>query len=517
MELLDRIIGIFSPQRAAMRAYWKLRTARLYEAASNSIYHKKPGSQGSPDRAMDNARAKVRDWARYLDENHDLAIGVLDELVNKVVGTGITLEPLAAGSSGAPAQQLNREISALWRRWCVSPEVTGELPFSEVQRLTARAWFRDGECLAQHVSGRKAGVVYGAGVPYALEMIEADYLPFDYNDDRRGIIHGVEKNQWGRPRAYHLLKSPPDDKHFLFMKIRDEDTKRVPAERIIHVKFTRRFKQTRGISVFHGVAHRLDDIKDYEESERIAARIDASFAGFIRKGSEFDPTLAVDSSGNPLPQRVLEMQGGMIFDDLLPGEDVGTIGSNRPNSELTNFRNSQIKAIAAGTGTSASSISKNYDGNYSAQRQELVESTPSYARLREYFIAAFLMPVYRNFIDAAILSGSIRIPRGVDLATVYDADWIAPPQSWIDPKKEIEADQLAVEAGFTTQADVIRKRTGRDPEIVKEQIKAEKLEQAEFNTKLQAAGPTSPVEPTDTATGSAASPDEETDDEANAA
>ena len=492
MEFLESTIKLFSPKRAALRAYWKLRAARLYEAASSSIYHKKPNTQGSADRTMDQARAKVRDWARFLDENHDLAIGVLDELVNKVVGTGITLEPLASSSSGKPAQELNREISKLWRRWCLAPEVTGELPFSEVQRLTARAWFRDGECLAQHVRGRNAGVVYESGVPYAIEMIEADYLPFDFNDVKRGIIHGVEKNAWGRPRAYHLLKTPPDDKYFIFAKVRDEDLKRVPAERVAHVKFTRRFKQTRGISIFHGVVHRLDDIKDYEESERIAARIDASLSGFIRKGSEFDPTLAVDAAGNPLPNRVLEMQAGMIFDDLLPGEDVGTIASNRPNSELTNFRDGQIKMIAAGTGTSASSISKNYDGSYSAQRQELVESMPSYARLRAYFISAFLMPVYRNFIDAAILSSALQIPRGVDIATVYEADWIAPPQSWIDPKKEVEADQLAVEHGFTTQADSIRKRTGQDPDIVKQQIQAERLEKAKFDADLVAAGPTLP-------------------------
>jgi len=486
VEFLNNLIGIFSPKRAAMRAYWQLRTARLYEAAGSSIYHKKPTAQGSGDKAMDNARGSVRDWARYLDENHDLAIGVLDELVNKVVGTGITLEPLAASAAGKPNQKLNREISKLWRSWSRAPEVTGELPFSEVQRLAARTWFRDGECLAQHVLGNKAGVVHTAGIPYSIEMIEADYLPFDFNDEKRGIIHGVEKNAWGRPRAYHLLKTPPDDKFFLYATIKNENVKRVLAERISHIKFTRRFKQTRGISVFHGVAHRLDDVKDYEESERIAARIDASFAGFIRKGSDFDPTLSVDSSGNPLPQRSLEMQAGMIFDDLLPGEDIGTVGSNRPNSELTNFRNSQLKAIAAGTGTSYSSVSRNYDGTYSAQRQELVESIPSYARLRAYFISAFLIPVYRNFINAAILSGALRVPAGVDIETVFDAEWIAPPQSWIDPKKEIEGDLLAIGGNIKTEAQVIRERTGKSPDIVKEQVKAEKIDAAKLAAELAA-------------------------------
>ncbi len=91
MELMENVIGFFSPRRAAIRQYWKLRTQRLYEAAKDSVYHRRPGTAGSADKTMDQARERIRDWARHLDENHDLAIGVLDELVNKFVGTGITL------------------------------------------------------------------------------------------------------------------------------------------------------------------------------------------------------------------------------------------------------------------------------------------------------------------------------------------------------------------------------------------------------------------------------------------
>ena len=472
MELIEKIIGLFSPEAAAKRALWRFRASRLYEAASNSIYHKKPGTQGTPDKAMDSAREKIRDWARHLDENHDLAIGILDELVNKIVGTGITLEPLAASSTGRLNKRVNRDIMKLWRAWSMKPEVTGELPLSELQRLACRAWLRDGEVLAQHVQGNQGRVQHLGGIPYSVEMIEADYLPFEYNDENRGIVHGVEKNAWGRPRAYHLYKNPPDDIYRIYRISFGEDTKRVAADRISHLKFTRRFKQTRGVSVFHGVAHRLDDIKDYEESERIAARIGASFSAYIKKGTDFDlsaATQAASERGSDF--REMELTAGMIFDDLLPGEEIGTIDTNRPNTGLNDYRNSQLKAVSAGTGTSYSSISRNYDGTYSAQRQELVESYPAYSRLREYYIAAFLQPIYNKFIEAALLSGALKVPKSVDPASLFLADWIAPPRSWIDPKKEIEADVMAIDHGLVTRAQIIRERTGREPEIVKEQIK----------------------------------------------
>ena len=45
---------------------------------------------------MQFANVHLRKACRDLDENHDLAIGVLDDLVNWVVGTGLTIEPMAA-------------------------------------------------------------------------------------------------------------------------------------------------------------------------------------------------------------------------------------------------------------------------------------------------------------------------------------------------------------------------------------------------------------------------------------
>ncbi|MGU0161066.1 phage portal protein [Escherichia coli] len=49
-----------------------------------------------------------------------------------------------------------------------------------------------------------------------------------------------------------------------------------------------------------------------------------------------------------------------------------------PNPNLETFRNGQLRAVAAGSRLSFSSTARNYNGTYSAQRQELVESTDGY-------------------------------------------------------------------------------------------------------------------------------------------
>jgi lambda family phage portal protein len=523
VKALESFIESISPKWAAMRGYWRQRASamRFYEAGQASIYRKQPGAHGSPDSTMEKARTNVRDWARHLDENLDLGIGLLDDLVNKIVGTGIVIEPNVTTSTGKPRKKLNRDIAKALRQWCRNPEVTGEMHFGEAQRQMVRAWLRDGEMLIQHVSGSRGRIQHFGGVPYSLEMIEADFLPFDVNDESLNIIHGVQKNAWGRPRAYWLLKNAPDNS-FLKRQTADEDLKRVPADRMTHLKFTRRIKQTRGISIFHGVAHRLEDIKDIEDSERIAAKVDANLTAFIRKGADFDITKTIDENGDALPERRLKMQAGMIFDKLLPGEDVGTIASNRPNNGVTEFRKGQLKAVAAGTGTSYSSIARDYDGTYSSQRQERVELEPAYGKMRDYFIWQVLQVIYQHFIDAAILSGAVTVPASVELEDLYQCIYIAPPLPWVDPDKESKADERAVLNGFKTRQHVIRERTGRDPTEVMEQTQLE----MEIPTPNSKASETAAAAPASTSAaggddspppGDNAAGDDDDDSEANAA
>ena len=462
MSLIERLFpGL------ALKAYQRRialeQAKRTYTAAQDSRLRKRPTVNQSGDAAITAAGEKLRLWARHLDENSDLAVGVLDTLVQNIIGTGLTIEPMAMQKNGKPAERINKQLREAFTTWAKRPEVTGELPFGEVQRLACRSWLRDGEVLAQHVEGT-GKLDHLGGVPYSIELIEADYLPMDLYDQDRGIIHGVEKNAWGRPRAYHLYKEHPGNATVGYYLPNDRNTKRVSADQILHVKFCRRIKQTRGVTVFHSVITRMDDLKDYEESERIAARVAAAFTGYIKKSPDLSTT--TNSDGD----RTFEMAPGLIFDNLLPGEEVGTVASNRPNAGLQDFRNAMLRAVAAGTGASYSSISKDYNGTYSAQRQELVESMPGYRRMREYFIASFLRPVYEHFVDMAVMSGAVTVPPTMTQEQLYNADYGGVAMPWIDPKKEVEADALKIEAGLASRYQVIRERGG-DPRMVDEQRK----------------------------------------------
>lgn len=192
-NVIDKAIELVSPESALRRetARWILKNQRAYEAAQPSRLRKIKADSGSGDAIVERAGESLRLQARYLDENHDLARGVLNCLVNNVVGRGITVEPQVKLASGELAKAINDQLLDLWDEWICLPEVTWELHWNQMLRLLARCWFRDGEVLVKHIEGTGATLNHGTAVPYSLELVEADFLPFDYSDSKKRIIHGV--------------------------------------------------------------------------------------------------------------------------------------------------------------------------------------------------------------------------------------------------------------------------------------------------------------------------------------
>jgi lambda family phage portal protein len=282
-------------------------------------------------------------------------------------------------------------------------------------------------------------------------------------ETRDGVIHGVQKDRFGRPRVYFLYAHHPGDRLGFSVPT---DLIPVSADNMMHIKFTRRLHQTRGVSILHGVFTRLDDVKDYEESERVAARVQAAISLFIKD------TLGSEIATAPVTNdRMMQMAPGMVFRGL-PGEEPVLLDPNRPNNNVGNFIAIQERRIAAGTGTRRSAIGRDYNGTYSAQRQELVEGAVHYRKLFSYLVAKFYLPVWRRFIDQSRVSGLLRVPSGIDMRSLYLPELRQQPLPWIDPLKEVNAHAMAVERGFRSRQQVIRD-LGGDPRKVDAQLEAD--------------------------------------------
>ncbi len=481
MNAIDRLVAWFDPM-AGLRRRAARGVLAAYEAAQPSRQRKFRLADRSFNQVVQRDAPSLRAQIRWLEQNHDLARGALRVLVNNTIGpTGIGIEPQPRRGDGSIDNDYAKKLREAWVDWQRRPEVTARMTWSRAQRVMARTWFRDGEAFAQHVTGPVPTLDHGTLVPYSLELLEADMVPIDHNDANKGIRHGVERNAWGRPRAYWVYKTDPADG---YRSAGTTDLKRVPADSMMHVAAVDRIGQIRGVSEFASVILRLDDIKDYEESERIAAKIAARLTAYIRKGSPElynpdDQRFERDASGAPLP-RDLRLEAGTIIDGLGAGEEIGTIDSKRPNPNLVTFRQGQLRAAAAGLGTTYSSLSRDYNGTYSAQRQELVEQWVHYATLTDEFTGMCVRPVWETFVEVAALSGVVPRPRDVPAQLADDALFVGQSMPWIDPMKEASAWKELVRAGFASEVEVMRKR-GVNPRDVLAQI-------AQFRREAREAG-----------------------------
>jgi len=457
MNRVERAIAAVSPGWAASRARSRAKVQAYnaaYDAAQPTRLRESARDYGSGNSVVASGAGRIRVHARHLDRNHDIVVNGFNQMVQNVVGRdGIGIEPQPRDAKGNIVESLVDQITPLLRDFWKRPEVSWCHDFGSAQRLMARTLFRDGEVLYQDLIGPVPFLDHGTTVPYSIEMIEPDLLPLDLNDSIRNIIQGVERNAWGRPVAYHLYKQHPGDPNVLMPEI-----KRVSADFMHHAKMVDRIGQVRGVSMLASVLTRLDDLKDYEESERVAAKIAASMAAFIIKGAPQDYGSVEDQKPSG---RRMKFQPGMVFDDLVQGESVGTVDTNRPNPNLETYRNGQLRAVAGGMRVSFSSLAKNYNGTYSAQRQELVEQYGAYGVLAYEVIAQIVRPIYERFIQAAIASGELVIPAGVSRTTITDAMYMPPVMPWINPVHEATGLRMMIRAGIRSLTSVISERGGR--------------------------------------------------------
>ncbi|MGE8282823.1 MAG: phage portal protein [Stenotrophomonas lactitubi] len=444
---LDAALGADRAIQSA-RAQMAPIIARAHEVTRPSRNRKLARDWGSGNAIAGMDARQLRDQARHLERDLDLADNALNVLVQNTVGAGIDV----LSAPRLPGQPINRDLALqlddLWDAWWDAPEATRTHDYGMCQQLLARSWFRDGDAFYQDLIGAVPFFEHGTVVPYSFEMLEADLVPLDFNDPARNILQGVERNAWGRPIAFHVYKSHPGDP----MGTRLE-TKRVSAEFMHCIALMKRLHQVRGLSVFASAMSRFEDVKDYEESERIAAKVAASMTFQIKKGS--GEQYGADLGGQAIlqdgvPIRELRLAPGAIFDDLLPGESIESLGTDRPNPNAATWRKEQLRAAAGGIGVSYSSLSLDYNGTYSAQRQELVEKWGSYLMLAERFIALCVRPQRMRFVEACVLSGRLRLPRGWTLRDLAASTYVRPVMPWIDPLKEAYARGEAEDRGWVS-------------------------------------------------------------------
>lgn len=436
----------------------------------------------SEDSELDASLTVMRNRSRQMVRDNPHAANLQRIIEDNVVGTGIGLQAQVTKLDGSPDQEVNDKIEEAWARWSdrESCHTAGLLSMTDLLRMAVGNVFCDGESFIRIVPKS-----FGQSrIPFALDIIEPDLLLDKANGTfrtRQGttVRLGVEMNEWHRPLAYWMQTTHPGDSTFLSNPSM-ATTRRIPANEILHMYVIKRWPQTRGVPWMHMALRRMRDMGGYTESELIAARAAANIVGFVKQDLQLCDPASLTENGKK-PDHVRSEPG--LFQRLLPGESFEGFSPSRPNANLDSFMRYMLREVAAGVGVSYEALSRDYSqSNYSSSRLALLNERDLWRVLQGWLIRNYLTPIYRRWLDAAVLSGAVDLPDYFTDKERYQAARFKPRGwSWVDPAKEVQAYALAVQHGFMSRSDVIAAiGNGQDREDVDKAIQADKERAAEL-------------------------------------
>ncbi|MFH0267220.1 phage portal protein [Vibrio rumoiensis] len=463
-NIIDKTIGFFNPvagiKRAEARKLYNRYTAAL--PANPHTKKRNPRSTQTANQLNKDAKTLMQ-RARHMDENNPFVTAILDELCANVVGAnGIMVEPQPLDKNGEVHVEFAQAITKWFELYSLNQNIDGELSRAETEWLCARTWLRDGEVFGRMYSGYIQGVDYPTKTPFAIQPFEPDFIPYHISEPERGQLEGIRRNKLGQAISYLIQKNSLG---FDFVE--------VDAEQMLHLKFTRRLHQNRGVSLLHSTLDLIADLEDYDQSERISAQIASRFSYYIKRDKAGEEDDALERGGD------LFLGMGNSF-ELAPGEDAGIIESNRKESMSSPFRESQMRLASSASGVNNSAVTRHYDGSYSAQRQELVDSFARYRILQRKFVTGWTRPLYRKALQIALLNGELRVPKGVDKDTILNAIYQAPVMPWIDPAKEMVGIEKGTRLSLNSLSSYQRERN-INPLATRREIQAERKAMSDMN------------------------------------
>lgn len=456
MGFLDRTIEAISPRWAAERAYFRaqLDLARAYDAAKTG---RRTGGwvagDGSANSEVGAAASMIRRRSRDLVRNNPWASNAIRKLAAKAIGTGI-IPRLVADRAEV---ERKRAMAAAWDAFVENVDPEGRLDFYGLQLQAARCYFESGEVLLRFLP-RPAS--WRLPVPLQMQVLEPDYLDATKNQrlpNGGAIIQGVEYDRWGRRVAYWLYREHPGESLIPYRSGFVSD--RVPASEIIHVFEPLRPGQARGVSCFAPVTLRLRDADEYEDAELVRKKIAACFTAFVKRaqgpGSPLDKSATTGTDG----RRVETMSPGRV-QYLQPGDEVN-FGTPPADDSYVEYMTFQLRAIAAGTGTTYEQLTGDLSRtNYSSARVGLIDFW-DYLDQQQWLVLVpqLCRPVWQRFGQVLAVMGQR------DLGQPFKAKWTPPARRWVDPVKEVAAEEKAIRLGLKPLRQAIAER-GEDPDEV---------------------------------------------------
>jgi lambda family phage portal protein len=433
-------------------------TFRMYAGAKQSRLTSGWGqTTTSADSELSTSLRVLRARSRALMRDAPFAKRAKVIVVNNVVGAGIGMQGQVKGIDDKLDKAMNDNIEAAWDEWTMKEccHTGGTLHFADIERIAMGQIFETGEIFI-----RKHYKRFGnSAVPFSLEIIEPEKVIDQFQPSSplaNAVVRmGIESDEFRRPIAYWVRTVHPGEIRYSAQET--SALERILATEIYHLRVVDRWPQTRGEPWLHAVLRKLNDVDGYSEAEIIAARAGASYMGIIETSQEYGDKTETGA-------REITIDPGIV-ERLSPGEKFNFVNPNRPNSTMDPFMRFMLREIAAGTGVSYESLSRDYSqSNYSSSRLALLDDRDLWRVIQLWFIRNFRQPLHREWLQQAVLSRAIpNIPienYALDIPKYSAVRFKPRGWTWIDPQREVEAYKEGIKSGFTTTTQVIAQTGG---------------------------------------------------------
>ncbi len=403
----------------------------------------------------DNYRLRAR--ARSLAVDNFMAKKFLAMVSQNVVGpAGVLMQAKVRGSNGketAETKRINQRIEEEWSRWCKAGRCTadGKFSFVGLQILAIKNCAREGENLAKDVYGIEFN-----DVGYAVQILDNDQLDDSMmlNSGENQVRMGVEVNQYGRPQAYHLFTSHPND-----ILGGQRARKRVPAQFVTHTAVWERPGQTRGYTWLSASMLQMNQYGKYDEAVVVASRYAASAPAYLESTAPegyFADEDDEDGGGNGRNSDGTEYLSGDTGEipNLPPGQSIKFADPRFPTNNHQSYTRTVLRNIASGLLVSYQSLANDLEGvNFSSIRAGMLDERDSWKILQRWFIEQFLEPIFQKWLAMArltVLSDIVLTSAQCEMISWKPRGW-----DWVDPLKDAQAIVLKLQNGLITYADAL--------------------------------------------------------------
>jgi lambda family phage portal protein len=451
VPLIDRIVAYFSPEAGARRAYYRAAAPAVHASYRGAVHTRldttftSAGYQGTRTRETiyGTTYRTMRDRARQLERDNVLAAAALDRAVENVIGTGIRVR----ATSSDPT--FNAAANAQWKRWTggKTADIRHDHTFGELQRKFYRAKLRDGDCGCLLTEEKDAD---GLQHP-RLQIIEGEHIDRPFGGPAaadKNIVDGLELDSKDAATAYWLRTVDADGR---------EEPLRVKARDFIFCRRANLYGSYRGESAFNGSWTLFDQIVGYLEAAVVTSRVGASQALIIRKKNPAQALSALATTTNAAgnQQAKFSVEPGMAH-YIGEGEEVTSFNPSQPQQNLPDAIAAFVRFVGLRFGLTIEQLLLDFSRtNYSSARAARLQAEATAYLEQDDFAATFLARVYPWFVSKCVKNGLIAVPAPAD---AWAFEWIPQGRPWVDPTKEIDAAEKAINLGLETRSNVAMER-----------------------------------------------------------